>query len=209
MISDKLLYFITDSNSLCEDEFLNKIESACIGGADIIQLREKNKSTKDYIVLAQKVKNITDRYSVPLIIDDRVDVCLATDASGVHLGLDDMDIKTAREILGPDKIIGSTAKNVKRALESLNSGADYLGVGAIFPTTTKVKTVITEISTLKDIVKSVNIPVFAIGGLNIDNIDILKNTGITGICAVSAIMKSDDTEKYVKIFRNKVMKIKK
>lgn len=201
---DLSLYFITNSDNICENKFLNIIEEACIGGVTIIQLREKDKSTKDFIELALKVKKITDRYNIPLIIDDRIDVALAVNASGVHLGTNDMDIKTARNILGKDKIIGSTAKNRTRALESQNNGADYLGVGAIYNTTTKVETKITSIDTLKDIVNSVDIPICAIGGLDINNIDILKNTNISGVCTVSAIMKSDNPREYSKDFLNKI-----
>lgn len=206
-MKNKILYLVTDSTGLTDDKFLNIIEAACKGGVDIIQLREKEKTTKAYINLANKVKRITEKYNIPLIIDDRVDVCLACDASGVHLGSDDMDIKTARKILGPHKIIGSTAKTLKRSLDSEINGADYLGVGAIFPTTTKVKTVITETKTLKEISENVNIPVYAIGGLNINNIDVLKETGISGVCAVSAIMGSDNPEEYVKFFKIKINNI--
>lgn len=130
--------------------------------------------------------------NVPLIIDDRVDVALAIDAEGVHLGNTDMEISTARRIMGKKKIIGATAKTVLWAKNAYGQGADYLGVGAIFPTTTKVKTVLTSTDTLRDICNAVPIPVNAIGGLNQDNIGILKGIPVAGICVVSAIMKADD-----------------
>ena len=206
-MKEKILYFITDS-STDPQKFFKTVEAACKGGADIIQLREKNRTTREYIELAEKVKKITDSYNIPLIIDDRVDVCLACNASGVHLGADDMDIATARKILGQNKIIGATAKTLKRAEESEKSGADYLGVGAIFPTTTKVKTVITDVAVLSEIAENSNIPVYAIGGLNAENIDILNNSGISGVCAVSAIRKAENPEEYVRNFRRKINMLK-
>lgn len=189
---DTSLYFITDSSGFSEEEFLKRVEEALLGGVTILQLREKNKTTREYISLAEKVHSITKKYNVPLIIDDRVDVALAMGAEGVHLGADDMDIATARKIMGENKIIGATAKMVERAISAYNEGADYLGVGAIYPTTTKVKTKITSVETLKEIVKAVPIPVNAIGGLNCDNIHVLKDSGISGICVVSAIMKAEN-----------------
>lgn len=187
---DSSLYFITDSTGYSEEEFLFRVEQALQGGVTLLQLREKGKTTKEYIELAEKVHSITRRYNVPLIIDDRVDVALAIDAEGVHLGASDMSIATARKILGKDKIIGATAKTVPWALDVYNQGADYLGVGAIFPTTTKVITVLTSTETLNDICSAVPIPVNAIGGLNKDNIDVLSGIPIAGICVVSAIMKA-------------------
>ena len=163
---DTTLYFITDSTGFEETEFLRRVEEALEGGATILQLREKNKSTMEYIELAEKVHELTKKYNVPLIIDDRIDVALAVGAEGVHLGKEDMPIATARKILGDDFIIGATAKTVPWALEAYEGGADYLGVGAIYPTTTKVKTVLTSTETLADICKAVPIPVNAIGGLN-------------------------------------------
>ena len=188
------LYFITDSNGFCEDEFLFRVEEALKGGVTILQLREKEKSTREYLELAQKVHKLTKKYNVPLIIDDRVDVALGIDAEGVHLGADDMPVSIARRIMGNDKIIGATAKTVEKANEAFRQGANYLGVGAIFPTTTKVKTVLTSTETLNDICNAVSIPVNAIGGLNRDNIDVLKGIPIAGICVVSAIMKAKNPQ---------------
>ena len=189
---DTRLYFITDSTGFSEEEFLFRVESALKGGVTIMQLREKDKSTREYICLAEKVHTLTKKYNVPLIIDDCIDVAMAADAEGVHLGQSDMPICTARKILGNDYIIGATAKTEEQAAEAYGQGADYLGVGAIYPTTTKVKTVLTSTETLDAICKAVPIPVNAIGGLNKDNLDILKGIGISGICVVSAIMKADN-----------------
>lgn len=192
---DSSLYFITDSTKYNEEEFLYRVEEALKGGVTLLQLREKEKSTREYIELAQKVHAITKRYNVPLIIDDRVDVALAVDAEGVHVGASDMPVSTARRLMGEDKIVGATAKTVPWATEAYEQGADYLGVGAIYPTTTKVKTVLTSVETLRDICNTVPIPVNAIGGLNINNIDVLKGVPIAGVCVVSAIMKADDPKK--------------
>lgn len=189
---DTSLYFITDSTGLSEEEFLRRTEAALQGGVTLLQLREKNRTTREYLSLAEKVHELTRRYGVPLLIDDRLDVAMAMDAEGVHLGQSDLPIRIARRILGPDKIVGATAKTVPQATEAYEQGADYLGVGAIYPTTTKVKTVLTSTDTLRDICKAVPIPVNAIGGLNKTNIDVLCGIPIAGICVVSAIMKADD-----------------
>ncbi len=191
---DMKLYFITDSTTVPSDCFLPVVEAACKGGATIVQLREKDRSTREYMDLAVATHEITARYGIPLIIDDRVDVALAIGAEGVHVGQSDMPVGIARKIMGPDKIIGATTKTIPQALEAYDQGADYLGCGAIYPTTTHVKTVITPVETLKEIVKAVPVPVNAIGGLNKDNIFVLKGSGIAGICAVSAIMKAADPE---------------
>lgn len=192
---DTTLYFITDSTTVPAERFLPVVEAACKGGATLIQLREKDKSTREYLELATATHEITSRYGIPLIIDDRVDVALAVGAEGVHVGQSDMPVGLARKLMGEDKIVGATAKTVPQALEAYEQGADYLGCGAIYPTTTHVKTVITPVETLKDVVKAVPIPVNAIGGLNKDNIFVLKGSGIVGVCAVSAIMKNADPEK--------------
>ena len=189
---DSSLYFITDSTNYGEEEFLFRVEQALKGGVTLLQLREKEKSTRKYIELAEKVHELAKRYNVPLIIDDRVDVALAVDAEGVHVGASDMPVATARKLMGEDKIVGATAKTVPWAKEACEQGADYLGVGAIYPTTTKVKTVLTSTDTLRDICNAVTIPVNAIGGLNKDNIDVLKGIPVAGICVVSAIMKADN-----------------
>lgn len=189
---DTMMYFITDSTGFSEAEFLYRVEEACKGGVTLLQLREKDRTTREYLAIAEKVHEITMRYNIPLIIDDRVDIALAVNAEGVHVGQSDMPVNIARRLMGEDKIVGATAKTVPQALEACEQGADYLGVGAIYPTTTKVKTVLTSVDTLKEIVKSVSIRVNAIGGLNKDNIHVLNGSGIDGICVVSAIMKAEN-----------------
>ncbi len=189
---DTSLYFITDSTLFDEDEFFRRVEAGLQGGAALLQLREKDRTTREYIRLAEKAHTLAKKYNVPLIIDDRIDVAMAIGAEGVHLGQSDMPIKTARKILGEDFIIGATAKTVPQALEAYEQGADYLGCGAVYPTTTHVKTVITPVETIAEICRAVPIPVNAIGGLNAGNLRVLKDVPIAGICVVSAIMKADD-----------------
>ena len=205
---DTSLYFITDSTGFSEEEFLRRIEAALRGGVTLLQLREKDRTTRKYLELARKVHALTKRYGVPLIIDDRLDIALAIGAEGVHLGQSDLPIDLARQLLGPDKIIGATAKTVPQALEAYQQGADYLGVGAIYPTTTKVKTVLTSTDTLRDICAAVPIPVNAIGGLNRDNIDVLSGIPIAGICVVSAIMKAEDPGRAALELRIKARELK-
>lgn len=186
------LYLVTNRYQDSLENFLEKVETACRSGVTIIQLREKNLTTNQYYQLAKQVKEITDAYQVPLIIDDRLDVCLAVDAAGLHIGDDELPVSVARKVLGPEKILGVTAKTVKRALEAETSGADYLGTGAIFPTTTKENAPITLISTLKTICQTVAIPVVAIGGLTSENIDQLIGTGIAGVAVVRDLIQAED-----------------
>jgi len=189
---DTSLYLVTDSRGFSEEEFLYRIEEALGAGVTLLQLREKEKTTRDYLSLAEKVHTLAKAYRVPLLIDDRVDIAMAVDAEGVHLGQSDMPVAVARRLLGKEKIIGATTKTVAQARDAYRQGADYLGVGAIFPTTTKVQTVLTSTETLHEICKAVPIPVNAIGGLNRDNLDVLRGIPIAGICVVSAIMKAEN-----------------
>ncbi|HGL2187459.1 TPA: thiamine phosphate synthase [Streptococcus pneumoniae] len=198
------LYLVTNRYQDSVESFLAKVETACRSGVTIVQLREKNLTTHQYYQLAKQVKEITDVYQVPLIIDDRLDVCLAVDAAGLHIGDDELPVSVARQVLGPDKILGVTAKTVKRALEAETSGADYLGTGAIFPTTTKENAPITLISTLKTICQTVAIPVVAIGGLTSENIDQLMGTGIAGVAVVRDLMQAEDIEAKTQAFLTKL-----
>ena len=198
------LYLVTNRYQDSLQSFLEKIETACRSGVTIVQLREKNLTTNQYYQLAKQVKEITDSYQVPLIIDDRLDVCLAVDAAGLHIGDDELPVSVARQVLGPEKILGVTAKTVKRALEAEEGGADYLGTGAIFPTTTKENAPITLISTLKTICQRVAIPVVAIGGLTSENIDQLMGTGIAGVAVVRDLMQAEDIETKTQAFLTKL-----
>ena len=198
------LYLVTNRYQDSLESFLEKLETTCRSGVTIVQLREKNLTTNQYYQLAKQVKEITDAYQVPLIIDDRLDVCLAVDAAGLHIGDDELPVSVARQVLGPEKILGVTAKTVKRALEAEEGGADYLGTGAIFPTTTKENAPITLISTLKTICQRVAIPVVAIGGLTSENIDQLIGTGIAGVAVVRDLMQAEDVEAKTQAFLTKL-----
>ena len=198
------LYLVTNRYQDSLESFLEKLETACRSGVTIVQLREKNITTNQYYQLAKQVKEITDAYQVPLIIDDRLDVCLAVDAAGLHIGDDELPVSVARKVLGPEKILGVTAKTVKRALEAEEGGANYLGTGAIFPTTTKENAPITLISTLKTICQRVAIPVVAIGGLTSENIDQLIGTGIAGVAVVRDLMQAEDVEAKTQAFLTKL-----
>ena len=198
------LYLVTNRYQDSLESFLEKVEIACHSGVTLVQLREKTLTTNQYYQLAKQVKEITDAYQVPLIIDDRLDVCLAVDAAGLHIGDDELPVSVARQVLGPDKILGVTAKTVKRALEAEEGGANYLGTGAIFPTTTKENAPITLISTLKTICQRVAIPVVAIGGLTSENIDQLIGTGIAGVAVVRDLMQAEDIEAKTQAFLTKL-----
>ncbi len=200
----KQLYLVTARYGETESEFLNKVDTACANGVTLVQLREKNLSTRDYYELALKVKQITDRYGLKLIIDDRIDICQAVDAGGVHIGDDELPVCVARQLLGREKLLGVSAKTVARATEAAVEGADYLGTGAIFPTQTKVVTKQTSVETLREITAAVNIPVVAIGGITEDRIMTFKGTGIAGISVVSEIMKADDIAQKVQHLKKKL-----
>lgn len=186
------LYLVTDRFDYTDDEFFSIIEEACQAGVTLVQLREKKATTNRFFHLAQKVKTITDKYDVPLIINDRVDICLAVDAAGVHIGDDELPIDVTRSLIGPDKLLGVSADTLDRANEAQQLGADYLGIGAVFPSSTKADCETVSL----DIVRQMNdrsaLPSVAIGGINQDNITQLEKTGITGISLVSAIMQADN-----------------
>ncbi|MBZ1510826.1 thiamine phosphate synthase [Leuconostoc mesenteroides] len=186
------LYLVTNRYDYSDEEFLGRIEKACQNGVTLVQLREKEVTTHKYFELATKVKEITDRFRIPLIIDDRIDICQAVDAAGVHIGDNDLPISVARRLIGPEKILGVSAKSVMRSTQAELEGADYLGVGAIYPTKTKVITKPTSIETLKEITRTVSIPVIAIGGIKQHTIHNFKNTEINGVAMVSEIMCAEN-----------------
>lgn len=191
---DLSLYLVTDKSDDVE-KFLNTIEEAIKGGVSVVQIREKTNDTLDFYNLALKVKEITTKYDVPLIINDRVDVALAIDADGVHVGQSDMPCDVTRKLVGPDKIVGISAATIDEAKKAEKDGADYIGTGAVFPTATKDDAPKITKNDLKEIVDSINIPVVAIGGINHDNAGELIDTGIAGLSVVSAIMSSDNPKK--------------
>lgn len=184
------LYAITD-RKLMENNFEYAIEQAIRGGAELIQLREKGISDEEYIKRAISALEVCRKYHVPLIINDSIDVCISSGADGVHLGNSDSPPEQARKILGNDAIIGVSAKTVEQAIAAARSGANYIGCGAVFGTSTKNDAKKMDISTLKEITAASPIPVFAIGGINNDNVNELKNTGIYGIAVISGIFCGD------------------
>lgn len=200
------LYLVTNSDKYCEDEFLKRIEDALRGGVDILQVREKEKTDLEILNLGKKVKKLTDKYKVPLLLDDKPHLAWAL-GCGVHVGADDMPVKLARKLLGEGALVGATAKSVEAAKNAQKDGANYLGVGAIFETKTHVKTKRTSIETFKEIKENVEIDVYAIGGLNYDNVDILKDTGFDGICVVRAIMDAENVYEETKRLKEKIQKL--
>ena len=192
MIIDYKLYLVTDRTNKTDKEFLNIIEEAIKGGVTVVQIREKDADTLEFYNISNKVKEICSKYNVPLIINDRIDIALAIDADGVHIGQSDMPIKIARKLIGNDKILGISAHNLEEATDAEENGADYLGVGAIFSTSTKKDANDVSIDTLKEISSNVDIPTVAIGGINLDNVEKLKDTNISGISVVSAIMNAEN-----------------
>lgn len=191
---DYSLYLVTDRTKKTDEEFLAIIEEAILGGVSIVQLREKNTPTGEFYKLGLRLKELTLKYNVPLIINDRLDIVLAIDADGVHVGQSDMPADIVRKIIGDVKILGVSAATISTAIEAEKNGADYIGSGAIFPTQTKDADCIST-EYLKEIVENLSIPVVAIGGLSEDNIDSLSRTNIKGISIVSAVMNSSDPKK--------------
>lgn len=202
----KKLYLVTNSDKYTEEEFLKRIEDALKGGVDILQLREKEKTDLEILNLGKKVKKICDEYNIPLLIDDKPHLAWAL-GCGVHVGADDMPISLCRKLLGKDALIGATAKSVEAAKKAQEDGANYLGVGAIFETKTHVKTKRTSVETFKKIKETVDIDVYAIGGLNIENVDVLKNSNANGVCVVRAIMDAKDVYKTSLELKEKIQKL--
>ena len=204
---DYTLYLVAEER-LIRDSGLSietAVEEAILGGVTLVQLREKESSALEFYNLSIKVKNITDKYNIPLIINDRLDIMLATDAAGVHLGQDDMPVAAARRLVGKDKIIGASARTTKEAIRAEEDGASYIGAGSVFNTITKKDAKHISMEELKDMTSAVSIPVIAIGGVNKDNIEMLKDTGIKGIAVVSAILSEKNIKKAAEdlFFRSK------
>lgn len=188
---DLTLYLVTDRH-MPKKGFETVVEEAIRGGVTLVQLREKEGDTGLLYERARRLKEVTDRYGIPLIIDDRIDIMLAVDAAGVHVGQSDMPAVLARQMIGPDKILGVSAANLTEALKAEADGADYLGVGAMYPTKTKTDADFTTKETLEEIKRSVHIPVCAIGGINEKTILDFKGSAIDGFAIVSAIMASEE-----------------
>lgn len=207
---DLSLYLVTDKINKTDDEFLEIIEEAIKGGTTVVQIREKEGETLDFYNLALKVKEITSKYNVPLIVNDRIDVALAIKSEGVHIGQTDMPADVARSLIGDEMILGVSASTVKEARKAEKNGADYIGTGAVFPTATKDDAPSITKDDLKEVTGSINIPTVAIGGITLENASELAGTGISGISVVSAIMNSEDpktaSENLLKIYNEKIDK---
>ena len=194
------LYLITDRRFLRGRSLNESVEAAILGGVTAVQVREKDISSRQFFEISRSVKQITDYYGVPLIINDRIDIAQAVDAAGVHLGQSDLHMPVARKILGEEKIIGISAGNAAEAAEAQKHGADYVGIGAVFPTGSKSDADDPiGIEGLKDAVSSITIPSVAIGGINSDNARSVLATGVNGISVISAILNSEDIRKAAQI----------
>lgn len=195
---DYTLYLVSDRDVLKGRDLCEAIEQSIKGGVTLVQLREKDISSLDFYNLAVSVKKITDKHNVPLIINDRIDIALAVDAAGVHVGQSDIPANVARKIIGEDKILGISAATLEEAKLAEAEGADYLGIGAVFPTDTKKDARSVSIELLGEIKKSLTVPVVGIGGINENNAELLKQSKIDGIAVVSAILGKDDIEQAAK-----------
>ena len=200
------LYAVTDSRWLNGTSLAAAVEKALAGGVTCVQLREKHLPFDEFLRTAKEIKALCQDYHVPFIVDDNLDIALACDADGLHIGQNDMPAAKARQLLGPDKILGVSAQTAQQAVTACRDGADYLGVGAVFPTGTKTDAVEVPLDMLKTITAAVDIPVVAIGGINADNIAELAGTGIAGAAVVSAIFAQDDIKKAAANLRQLMVK---
>ena len=192
---DYTLYLVTDRSLMSTATLIEAVEQAILGGCTMIQLREKNISSLDFYRQSVEVKKVTEQYHVPFIINDRIDIAMAVNADGVHIGQSDIPAAIVRDLIGTDMLLGVSAASVKEAVQAANDGADYLGVGAMFPTGTKTDANYVSIEELKKIRHAVNLPIIAIGGINKSNIKQFHDTGINGLAVVSAIIAQPDIQK--------------
>jgi thiamine-phosphate pyrophosphorylase len=195
---DLLLYAVTDRKWVGEKTLLQQVEESIKGGVTFVQIREKELDDSLFLDEAIKMKALCERYQVPFVVNDNVEIAIKSNAHGVHVGQDDMEASNVRELIGKDKILGVSVQTIEQAIEAEKKGADYLGVGAVFPTNSKDDAAEVSLETLKIICQNVNIPVVAIGGINLNNINQLKNTGIAGVALISAIFANKDIESATK-----------
>ena len=202
-----LLYAVTDRMWLGGRKLAEDVEQAILGGATFMQIREKELSDAEFLAEAKELKAITDRYSVPFVVNDNVDIALAIDADGVHVGQSDMEAGDVRAKLGADKIIGVSVQTVEQAKLAEAHGADYLGVGAVFATSTKADAAEVSFAQLKEICEAVSIPVVAIGGISYENVTQLAGSGIDGVAVVSAIFAAKDIKAATAKLKERVQSI--
>ncbi len=200
---DLLLYAVTDRSWLNGRTLYEQVEEALKGGVTFVQLREKNLDDTAFLQEAKEIKELCARFHVPFVINDNVDIAAEIDADGVHVGQSDMEAGDVRKKLGPDKIIGVSAQTVEQALRAQAHGADYLGVGAVFPTGSKADAVEVSHDTVREICRAVDIPVIAIGGITRENVIELKGTGICGIAVISAIFGQQDIEEAARTLKSR------
>ena len=194
---DLKLYLVTDSEILKDRDFYKCIEDAIKSGVTMVQLREKNTDGKEFLEKAIKLRELTNKYNVTFVINDRIDIAMLVDADGVHIGQSDIDAVSARKLLGDNKIIGVSARNLQEAKIAKENGADYLGIGAMFSTSTKSDAKLVSFNTLEEIIKEVNLPFVLIGGITLDNVKKLKHFKPDGYALVSGILGTDDISKRV------------
>jgi thiamine-phosphate pyrophosphorylase len=198
------LYVITNQNISREKSNLEVVKAAISGGADIVQLREKDLSTKEIVEMGRELKKVTDYYNIPLIINDRVDISLAIDADGVHLGQDDLPVEEARRLIGKDKILGISTHSLEQAREAENKGADYIGVGPVFPTQTKPNYTPIGLELVEKVSNEIKIPFVAIGGIKLNNLKKVINAGAKRIAVVSGIVAENNVKKAAKNYYQKI-----
>ena len=199
---DYSIYLVTDRDLMSTETLEEAVEQAIIGGCTLVQLREKDCSSLDFYNTAVKVKEITDKYNVPLLINDRLDIALAVDAAGVHVGQSDLPATVVRKIIGEDKIIGVSTGTLEQALKAQQDGADYIGVGAMYATGTKKDANPTSMEELKKIRESVSLPIVVIGGISKERIKDFDGMGIDGLAIVSAIIAQKDIVKATRELKN-------
>ena len=195
MKPDYTLYLVTDRCRMSTETLSEAVEQSILGGCTMVQLREKNLSSLDFYKQAIAIKETTDKYSVPLIINDRIDIALAVNATGVHIGQSDLPPAVARKIIGDNMLLGVSVSSEREAIYAIKDGADYLGVGAMFPTTTKADADLVTMGELRKIRRSVDLPIVAIGGINKDNASLFQSIGIDGLAVVSAVIAQHDIKK--------------
>lgn len=192
MVLDFTLYLVTDRALMSSSSLETAVEQAILGGCTMIQLREKDISSEEFYHLAVSIKGITDKYEIPLIINDRVDIALAIGSAGVHIGQHDLPASIVRKIIPPDMVLGVSASTLQEAEKAVSDGADYLGVGAMFSTSTKTDADVVSMQTLLHIRKSVRIPIVVIGGIKKENASMFKAAGVDGLAVVSGIISQPD-----------------
>ena len=195
MMPDYTLYLVTDRRLMSTKTLSEAVEQAILGGCTMVQLREKDIPSFEFYSLAVQIKEITDKYGIPLIINDRIDIAMAIGAAGVHIGQNDLPAAVARKTVGADMLLGVSAASINEARQAVYDGADYLGVGAMFPTGTKTDAAYVSIEELKEIRRAVSVPIVVIGGIGAENARIFQPMGIDGLAVVSAIIAQPDITK--------------